>query len=88
MQFVVEYRRAQSKGDPLALPSLNTIEAETLNLAQREVMNTLLSGVCDEAIVYQPVRVLKASRTVVVTEPTGKKVEVEPLPTDATSLHG
>lgn len=79
-QFVVEYATRIPAGDGNKfLPSLNSINAETLQIAQREVERVLASGAADEAVIYQPVRIVRASRTVTSTPMagvTGAGVEV------------
>jgi hypothetical protein len=78
-QFVVEYRTRIPAGDGNFLPSLNPVNAETLQIAQRDVERVLASGAADEAVIYQPVRVVRASRTVTSTAlagVTGAGVEV------------
>lgn len=67
MRFVVEFRNKCSD-QPGAIPSLNSVEAETLQLATREAEKVLQSGAVDEAIVYQPVLSLKGARVVTRSE--------------------
>lgn len=70
-QFVVEYRIRNQAGDPAVLPSLNTVNAENLQMVQRDVERVLASGSIDEAVIYAPVRVVKASRLVSTSTVTG-----------------
>lgn len=91
MRFVVEYRNKLNVGEGLVLPSLNSIEAETLPLAQREVEKVLATGATDEAVIYEPRRVLKASRTISTSDIHGRAVresEAPALPTTDTGVSG
>lgn len=77
--FVVEFRVKNGPSNEV-MPSLQAIHAETLPLAQREVEKTLASGTADEAVIYEPVRVLRASRKVEVTDMRGRAATDPALP--------
>jgi hypothetical protein len=68
--YVVEFRIKNDANE--VMPSLQAIQAETLPLASREVEKVLATGTADEAVIYEPVRVLRASRRVEVTDMKGR----------------
>jgi hypothetical protein len=73
MNFVVEFKLSgELAGKPL--PSLNPMDAETVQMAVRHVQKALDAGVADEAVVYVPVRVLRASRKIEVLDGNGRVV--------------
>jgi hypothetical protein len=76
MRFVVEFDLSgELAGKPL--PSLNPMEAETVQMAVRHVQKALADGVADEAVVYVPVRVLKAARKIEVLDGNGRVVSAD-----------
>lgn len=83
MNFVIEFK---PRGNELGLrPSLNALEAETLAIAVRRTQEALQSnneGI-DEAVIYVPVRVLKASRSVQIVDLHGKTVPASMPASDA-----
>lgn len=76
MNFIAEYRTAlpDNKGDYLR--TYVPIEAETMQLALKEVERTVNHGSADEAVLYQAMRVTKASRVVSSIEASGAKVVI------------
>lgn len=68
-RFVVEFASIpDSNMRGRLLPSLNRMEAPNLQLAVREIERSLAAGVADEAVIYIPVRVIRAERKVEVFE--------------------
>ena len=74
--FVVEFRVKNNQNE--VMPSLQAITAETLPLASREAEKVLANGTADEAVIYEPVRVLRASRKVEVTDMRGRTANDNP----------
>lgn len=80
-KFIIEFvPQCDDATNPLLKPSINAAEFETLPMAVRQVKKTLDAGAADEAIIYMPVRVLRASREVIVTDHLGKKVADDAAP--------
>jgi hypothetical protein len=77
MNFIVEYNHAGDLAERL-LPSLNPLKADTLPLALREVQKTLMA--CqdiDHAVVFMPVRIVRAGRKVEISDSNGNAVAVD-----------
>lgn len=74
-QFVVEFK--PDSNDPLMRPTLNPIEAEALPILCRRVQQTMLDNGINEAVIYMPVRIVRAARTSTVCNMQGKTVSVE-----------
>lgn len=76
MNFVIEFQLAgELAGKPL--PSFNALEADTLPLAIRAVQKTLDSTEIESAVIYVPVRIMKASREVRIEDMTGRNIAVD-----------
>lgn len=68
-RFIVEFTSIpDSNLRGRLLPSLNRMDAPNLQLAIRDIERSLAAGVADEAIIYIPVRVVRAERKVDVFE--------------------
>lgn len=68
-RFVVEFTSVpDSNLRGRLLPSLNRMDVPNLQLAIRDIERSLAAGVADEAIIYVPVRVIRAERKVEVFE--------------------
>lgn len=59
--YIVEYRTG-----PIEV--FKKIEADTLQIAQREVESVIESGASDEAVIYQAMKVTRARRVVTSSE--------------------
>lgn len=60
-QYIVEYRTG-------LIDTFKKIEADTLQIAQREVEGVIESGAADEAVIYQAMKVTRARRVVTSSE--------------------
>ena len=74
--FLVEYKTCVPGQDGKHLSVHVPLEADTLQIAQREVERVVASGCVDEAVLYQPVKVISATRVVNSTEMSGKGVVI------------
>lgn len=68
-KFVAEFKSAGAD------PVIKSFEAETVQLAVREVERALAAGVADEGVLYAPVRKLKAARVVSVQDTNGRQLQ-------------
>lgn len=76
MNFIAEYRTALPDNKGNYLSTYVPIEAETLQLALKEVERTVSHGNAEEAVLYQAMRVTRASRVVASSNASGAKVVI------------
>ena len=74
--YLAEYKTCVPGPDGTFVSVHVPIEADTLQMAQREVEKVLASGCAEEAILYQPAMTTRAARVVTSTSMSGSKTPI------------
>lgn len=75
-QFIAEFRTSLRDETDGHIRGQMNLEADTLQLAQREVERLLRGSNADEVVLYQAVSITRAERNVSTTSLSGQKVVI------------